>query len=380
MPGPRTITHDHQRTHITPANAAWHLAAAVTATGLAAIAHPLATIAFCALFLWPLASDTLARRYSPHVVYILRDADHTAIYVGQTDDTMRRMYQHTDGMEHVWWRDIHGYTIWRHCWTDRQSRRIERRLVGVINSCAQPSTGLGMGSISEKLRNEVYGEDHQKRSRSLSIAVWKPVYLLASALQDSRAFHRPCTLSRSIPQRPNRGPSPDDFDLHDGPADSCDRTGDEPITATYERRNAGQSPAAIAVHSLPPVSCHNDEPVTARHSRADPFRGLADDRLSHPRRRDTSQTASSTADTIRDAHRRQQQATITALPDDLAAYLTDEEAEALEGMDADGVKTLRDRLRQRKSRANRAAAADRSPTYTARPRPRSGGGEGGGEG
>jgi len=65
-----------------------------------------------ALLLWPIASDWAASKVSDHVVYMLyNDAD--VIYVGETDDVYRRMYQHTDGIEHTWWRDIDGYNIAR---------------------------------------------------------------------------------------------------------------------------------------------------------------------------------------------------------------------------------------------------------------------------
>lgn len=371
MPSANNVPSAQLRTHITIANALWVCTLPLATLALATL-YPVAGLAFGALMLAQIASDMLARRYSPHVVYILRDENGEAIYVGQTDDVMRRMYQHTDGVEHSWWRDIHGYNIWRHCWNDRHARRVERRLIGVVNRCSTKAW-------CSRLRNEQFGEDHKRASRKLSILAWVPVYLLSNWMADSRTFTSPVAFSRSIPARPSSTPDDDYSDTFDGFDEQPDQSDSGWEEATYERPSTERQRMGLEPLALPPVSGHTDDPVTARHSRSDPFRGLASDTPSQAPRCDTRQ-AGATGATIRDAHRRQQAATLTQLPDDLAALLTPEEAEALDAMGADDLKTLHARLRKRKSRAGQTAAADRSPTYTARTRKAQGGGAGGGEG
>ena len=369
MPGRNTVPPTHARTHITPRNAVWLLSLAAASMALLTLTHPAFTVAFCAVVLAPIVSDLGAARLSPWVVYVLRDRDGHAIYVGQTDDPMRRMYQHTDGVEHSWWRDIEGFTIWQHCWTLRQSERVEQRLVGVINRCSDKDW-------CDKLRNEQFGEDHRKTSRALPIMVWRPVYMLSSWMVDSRSFTRPAAYFRSIPQRPNRQHDDDYADHFDGFDNAAGPSEEHRTEATYERPSNGRQRMGLEPLALPPASCHTDDPVTACHSRNKGRSPLAGDTPSQDPGRDTQQTPGATGATIRDAHRRQQAATVGALPDDLAAHLTREEADALADLSPDELKVLRDRLRQRKSRANRAAAADRSPTYTARTRQASGGGAG----
>lgn len=359
MPGDDTVPSYFSRTHLTRRNKLWYLLVAVVIVGLGNVHYALGAV-LAAAWLGPMASDWLASRRSSWVVYMLRNEHAEVIYVGQTDDTMRRMCQHTDGIEHVWWQEITCYTIWRHCWSKRQSKRIERRLVGVINRSADKKW-------CDKLRNEQYGNDHQRRSRNLGISTWKPIYLLASALWDCRSFTRPAEFTRSIPRRPEpHGPGGDD-DLW---ADEDDwSSGSGWTEATYERRQDNQHGPVATLLALPPASCHTEEPVTPRHSHTQtPTGSVARDSTSHPPRRDTQPKASPDGATIRAAHQRQQAATITQLPADLVAHLKPEEVDALPTLGVEDIKKLRATLRQRKSRTQRAAAADQSPTFRARPR------------
>jgi len=350
------------RTAITVRNALLiSLAGALIACTLAV--HPLLTLALGSLFLGPLLSDWLASRFSTHVVYMLRNDRHDVIYVGQTDDTARRMYQHTDGTEHTWWRDIYGYTVWRHCWSDRQSRRIERRLVGVVNRASEKNW-------CDKLLNEQYGEDHQKQARALTIRTWYLPYLLSSHMVDSRSYHSPCVASISIPSRPAADETDDEPDYADQWAD--DTSDREPVyEATYERRPPSASDTVTAP-ALPPVSCHTQGCDTHCHTTRSPEGGTTSDDsvTSHPGRHSHGGPDGAS---VRDAHRRQQAAVVADIPADLAAYLTGDEAGTITDLDADQLKKLKATLRQRKSRANRAAAAETGPTMTSRTR-RPGGG------
>lgn len=198
MPGTNTVPPPlDARTAIHPSGALLIGLYAFAVVGLA-LAKPLTALIMCALFLWPIASDRLASWFSPHVVYMLYSGTRV-IYVGQTDDVLRRMYQHTDGAEHTWWRDINGYNVARHCWSDRQARRIERRMITVINQCAERQW-------CDKLLNEIWGNTHTKWTVRLTLWWWKTWYLYASWCADCRAFHDPLrdVYTRSIPPRPDR--------------------------------------------------------------------------------------------------------------------------------------------------------------------------------
>lgn len=328
--------------------------------------HPVLTLAAGGLFLWPILSDRLASRYSTHVVYMLRNDRHDVIYVGQTDDVARRMYQHTDGTEHTWWRDIYGYTIWRHCWTDRHSRRIERRLIGVINRAANKNW-------CDKLLNEQFGEDHRKQARALPIRTWYLPYLASSFMVDSRSYHSPCVASISIPSRPDAAEPDDEPDYDNRWVDDLPDP-DVVHEATYERRQP-PAPDAVTALALPPVSCHTQGCDTHCHTTRSPEGGTTtdDSTTSQPGRHSHGGPDGAS---IRDAHRRQQAAVVADIPADLTVYLTDNEARTVNDLTADQLKKLKATLRQRKSRANRTAAAETGPTMTSRTRPAPGGGVG----
>src|SRR5688572_10056401 len=106
------------------------------AAGALTVLHPVLAVVAVAPTLWAMLSDLAASHLTGHVCYQLHDDDHRVIYVGETNDVPRRMLEHTDGTEHDWYADIYGYTIARHCWTDRQAKRIERRRITVLNNCA----------------------------------------------------------------------------------------------------------------------------------------------------------------------------------------------------------------------------------------------------
>lgn len=348
------------------------------ALGALATIHPALTALACAPVLWVLLSDLAARHLSPHVVYQLHDDDHRVLYVGETNDVIRRMLEHTDGTEHDWYADIYGYTIARHCWSDRQAKRIERRRITVLNNCAEHAW-------CDRLRNEIYDDNHRRTGAILTVWTWKPLYLATSMVFDSCTFHTPCGLTRPIPQRPEPD---DDLDVDewaeaDGPAVH------EPHTATYERHQR-TSHAPVTPLALPPVSCHS-EPVTSPRDTTRPPTGDGHYPSGVTDSRDSRQEATIGAQ-VRDAHQRRQGTLTDPFSPDLACHLTADERDRIPLLDDEERTLLAARLRQRKSRANRRNGNATKPTAARRPdsgdagssnghqtRPARGGGGGGGE-
>lgn len=65
------------------------------------------------------------------VVYRLLDEHGRTLYVGSTNDLNRRAREHVAGPE-PWRREITHAVVHRHCHTERQARRVERRLIGAV--------------------------------------------------------------------------------------------------------------------------------------------------------------------------------------------------------------------------------------------------------
>lgn len=84
---------------------------------------------------WWLVDQWAALRLfrSPHVVYFLVDRKGVVLYVGRTEDAMRRFFEHVDDDEPGEWRKtIYDIVIVRHCRSFRQSARIERRMIRAL--------------------------------------------------------------------------------------------------------------------------------------------------------------------------------------------------------------------------------------------------------
>lgn len=309
------------------------------ATGALAVLNPILAAAFVAPILWVMLSDLAASYLTGNVVYQLHDDQHRVIYVGETNDVTRRMLEHTDGTEHDWYTDIYGYTIARHCWTDRQCKRIERRRITVINQCARRSW-------CDRLRNEIYDDNHHKTGALLTVAVWKPLYLAASFVFDSCTFHSPAGLTRTIPQRPE---ADDELDADEW-VEADEPAGTDSFNATYERRSQ-PSWDVVAPLALPPVSGHSQHVTDARDTTRPPMGGSCrPDRVTCD---SDSHQGQSIGAQVREAHQRQQATLTDPFPPDLACHLTDGERAGVHLLDADERDLLYGRLRQRKSRANR---------------------------
>lgn len=276
------------------------LAAHASLVVLLAIRWPLLALTAGAVIVWPVASDFFAGLFSDHVVYMLYKDDEV-IYVGETDDVYRRMYQHTDGIEHTWWRDIHGYNIARHCWSDRQSKRIERRLIAVVNRCAEKSW-------CGKLRNEIWDDAHTELATRLTLWWWKFWYLYASHIADCRLFHTTnrTFYCRSIPAKPRSDSDPEDQERWRGGEPRAEPRAE----ATYQRQERSTANHGVTILALPPVSSYADRNEPDRNdpspSRREGGARSAQNRNAQDVTAASEQTTLSTR--VRDAHTRRAEA------------------------------------------------------------------------
>lgn len=250
------------------------------------------------LLLVPLAADFVWARFFPWVVYQLHDDQHQVIYVGQTNNVARRMREHVDGIEHEWWRDVYGYTIVRHCASERQSERIERRRIAVLNRCADKA-------YCDLLRNEQHAERHRQPGVVATLWWWKWMYLFGSLVFDSCTFHAPAEFTIRVPRR--RVDEEDEWWVGPEPA-----VNDEPITAFYPRSESPQS-GSLTMLALPPARNadrnENDrnDPYTGRSPVNDP-----DDRYVTP---DTDREPRTIGERIRATNRDRQTAILTDTAD-----------------------------------------------------------------
>jgi len=370
MPGAHTVPvpPDNARTAF-PVSGALLLGLTGFAVVGIALARPVTALVLCVLFLWPIMSDRLASWFSPHVVYMLYSGQRV-VYVGETDDVMRRMYQHTDGVEHTWWRDVDGYTIARHCWSDRQAKRIERRMITVINRCAEKQW-------CDKLLNEIWGNTHTKWTVRLSLWWWKAWYLYASFCADCRAFHDPQRelYYRSIPPRPDRP----------NPVGRNDWRGGEPRSKVHAQAADDLPPAA----DLFPSRAIVEATVAERDaSRNEPDRndGTAPRRGATPRhaqdRYDTDVTQATTTPTlstrIRDAHQRRSEAIRATAPTGDATPTVEEPSEP--SQPSRRAKTNAERQKAYRQRQKARNATTNQPSTGSVTDPHPGRGRGAGEG
>ena len=370
MPGDHTVPvpPDHARTAF-PVSGALLIGLYVFAVAGIALTKPATALVLCVLFLWPIASDRLASWFSPHVVYMLYSGQRV-IYVGETDDVMRRMYQHTDGVEHTWWRDIDGYTIARHCWSDRQAKRIERRLITVINRCAEKQW-------CDKLLNEIWGNTHTKWTVRLTLWWWKAWYLYASHCADCRAFHDPQRelFHRSIPPRPDR----QDTSGH------RDWRGGEPRSGAHTQAAPEPSPGAdpFPSRTIVDVTVADRDEVRNepdRYAHSAPRRG-AGDRYAQDRNAPDATAAAPTttlSTKIRDAHQRRSEAIRATIPTGLADPAVEEPSEPTQTSrrartNAERQKAYRQRQKARNATTNQSSTGSVTD-------PQAGRGRGAGEG
>lgn len=130
-------------------------------------------------------SDSVAGWRRPEFcVYLLRSEGGEALYVGSTNDVERRALEHTSPAHHEPWRTrIHSITVLRWCHTQRQSLRIERRMIRALTVATE-------NGWCARLHNETYAAP-PSGLRRLWAWVWSVIYLCQSCLWAHCCWHRP---------------------------------------------------------------------------------------------------------------------------------------------------------------------------------------------
>lgn len=150
---------------------------------------PLAgVVAMCLCVAWWLADQLLALHvfHSTHVVYFLLDRQGAVLYVGSTDDLERRYDEHTTPDEQSlepWRRRVRGVALVRHCRSQRQARRVERRMIRALIVASERG-------LCPRLKNEVYSGRPSSAGRPWR-ALWVAAYWLNGVAFPLTRWHRP---------------------------------------------------------------------------------------------------------------------------------------------------------------------------------------------
>jgi predicted GIY-YIG superfamily endonuclease len=230
--------------------------------------------------------------HSTHVVYFLTDRQGAVLYVGSTDDIDRRYDEHTAADEtslEPWRRRICGIAPVRQCRSQRQARRIERRMIRAL-------VVAGERGMCPRLKNEIYAGRPSALGRPWR-AMWVAVYWLNGCLFPLCRWHRPNPAPRQpvmarVDEWEDWGASP----LHD----------DEVVDAEIVSDDAGQHVSMIA---LPPFRGAADpaDADASADSPADNVVSFSDRvRASHHRHVDDTRTAGPGDADARAARRREQ--------------------------------------------------------------------------
>lgn len=148
----------------------------------------LGLIVACLSVAWWLGSQLAARHlfHSPHVVYFLVGRDGRVLYIGSTDDIDRRYDEHTEpdeqGLE-PWRRHIVAVSVVRHCWSQRQARRVERRMIRALIVAAG-------WRLCPRVKNEVYSGKPSAFARPWR-ALWAACYWANGVAFPLTCWHRP---------------------------------------------------------------------------------------------------------------------------------------------------------------------------------------------
>ncbi len=136
------------------------------------------------------------RSRSANLVYLLRDRDGAALYVGSTEDIADRMAWHVAPSQATlepWRERIDAVSVMRWCRTRRQAYRVEKRMIGAL------TVATGNGWCPE-LQNDQWAAPARGPVR-LWLLGWSWVYLCVSCLWEDRVWHRPSLSGWVIPRR-----------------------------------------------------------------------------------------------------------------------------------------------------------------------------------
>lgn len=180
---------------------------------------------------------------APFYVYRLLDAGGVTLYVGSTDEWKRRALEHTDGSGEPWRRHIHSIAVHRHCHSERQSLRIERRMIRALTVGSELAYCL-------PLRNDTWAQPNPNWAVRRWRWGWMHIYRGQSFLWHWCHWTYPPDRSGPIlliPQRPSSGdrwdePNDDQYDVEDGP-----------LTATYDPHARHAHRPDYTLLALPPV-------------------------------------------------------------------------------------------------------------------------------
>jgi predicted GIY-YIG superfamily endonuclease len=196
-----------------------------------------------------------------HVVYRLVNDGGRTLYVGSTDDVVRRLNEHTDGNGEPWRRDIHAMRIHRSVASEAQARRIERRLI----RCMTYAVGR---EWCRPLRNEVWAQPPANPLAKLVTWAWMWLYVAQSfVFADCGWAGEPHTFGTWILAEHRPGADAEDWpDATE--AHHSTTHGDDPLTATYERDASTPGRHAFTPIALPPVRdvTRDENPLRSRGS------------------------------------------------------------------------------------------------------------------
>lgn len=197
----------------------------------------------------------------PHVAYRLVSDDGRTLYVGSTNDVIRRLNEHTDGNGDPWRRQIHAMRLHRHAVSEAQARRIERRLI----RCMTYAVGR---EWCRPLHNEVWTQPSSNPLTKLSTWAWTWLYVAQSfVFADCGWAGEPHTYGTWILAEHRPGIDDDDWPIdHEPPP--ADRAVSDPLTATYERDAAEWFRHAFTPIAIGPVRdvTRDEDPLRSRGS------------------------------------------------------------------------------------------------------------------
>lgn len=225
--------------------------------------HRFAVAVVAVAVLSTMAHDLFCRHVvrRQHFVYrLVNDAGRT-LYVGSTNDVIRRLNEHTDGNGDPWRRQIHAMRLHRNAISESQARRIERRLI----RCMTYAVGR---EWCRPLHNEVWTQPPSNPIAKLSTWAWTWLYVAQSfVFADCGWAGEPHTYGTWIVAEHRPGIDDEDWPVdHDTPPD--DHPAEDPLTATYERDAAAWERHAYTPIALPPVRdvTRDENPLRSRGS------------------------------------------------------------------------------------------------------------------
>lgn len=205
--------------------------------------------------------DLACRHWSrAHHVYRLVADDSATLYVGSTNDFLRRLNEHTDGSGEPWRRRIHAMRIHRSAATERQARRIERRLIRCMTYAVDREWAI-------PLHNETWIRPASNPLQRLSTWAWTWIYVAQAFVFSNCGWTHPPHIEGTWIIAEHR-PHVDGEDWADVSEPEPVGFDDEPLTATYQRDADHGQRHAFTLIALGPVRdvTRDENPLRSRGS------------------------------------------------------------------------------------------------------------------